>query len=97
MSRLAIAEAYLEGCNHARGLTLRDLRERRELSIREVEEATAINRATLSKIERGIEAPTTEHLGLLSELYRVPNRWRALIEYRLPADLVDSLDQGGTQ
>jgi transcriptional regulator with XRE-family HTH domain len=89
MSRIEHAEAFLEGCNRAgRGLTLRELRHRRGLSIRAVEAQTGYNRASLSKIERGIELPNPAIMLALSDLYGVPpEEWRLAIEYRIAEEL----------
>ena len=71
------AEALCSGSNHSTAaLTLRELRHRRDLSIRTVEARTGINRARLSMIERGRELPTPDQLAVLADVYGVEGRWR---------------------
>ena len=66
------------------GLSLRALRTLRKLSIPEVERLTGFNRATISRVERGIEVPTPAHMLAFSELYDVnPADWRVVLEYRI--------------
>jgi transcriptional regulator with XRE-family HTH domain len=85
MSRIDAAEALVAGYNHAgRRLTLRELRRRRGLSIRAVEAETGYNRASLSKIERGIELPNPAIMLALSDLYGVPpEEWQVVVEYQI--------------
>lgn len=53
------AQGLSEGSNRAgHDLTLRELRQLRDLSIRDVERRVGINRARLSMIERGLEYPS---------------------------------------
>lgn len=63
-------------------MTLRELRESRKLSLLDVERSTGIHRGTLSKIERGLEAPSPTQLLVLSERYGVnPSLWRGTIQF----------------
>jgi len=72
-------------CNGAQGaLTLRQLRQLRGLTIPAVEAATGFNRATISRVERGIEVPTPLHMLAFSDLYGVqPGDWQLALEYRI--------------
>lgn len=68
-------------------LSLRQLREKRDLSLREVQKATGFNRGILSEIENGKRVPTPVHLLALSDLYGVPpEEWSLHIEYRIPRE-----------
>jgi transcriptional regulator with XRE-family HTH domain len=85
VSRVEAAEAYLAGYNHeGEGLTLRALRHRRNMTLRQVEVETGFNRGVLSQIERGLMVPSPVHLLALSDLYGVsPEDWQLHVEYRL--------------
>lgn len=88
MSRVKVAEAVLAGLQPRTGLTLRELRNLRGISLRQAEVELGFSRAQLSKIERGIEVPTPVHLLALSDLYGVPpEEWRLSIEFRMPAEI----------
>jgi transcriptional regulator with XRE-family HTH domain len=70
--RVAVAEAVSEGRNPTRErLTLRQLRERSGLSIKQLERITGIPRGTLSGIETGTRTPTPRELARLAEFYGV--------------------------
>jgi len=70
-------------------LTMREVRKLRGMSLRDVEAETGISRATLSKVERGIELPKVGHMLSLSDTYGVhPNDWFAVHEYRCLAEAV---------
>lgn len=53
-------------------MSLRDLRRSREISLRELEQMTGINRAVWSQIERGHLLPQSRHLRLLGLALNVP-------------------------
>ena len=53
------------------GKNLKDIREKRNLSMDEVEVATGIAKSTLSRYERNITEPTIRKLMQLSSLYGV--------------------------
>lgn len=56
---------------------LADLRVARKLSLRDLQEATGINRGLLSQMERGRLIPEPEHLAALSHALGVPvESWR---------------------
>lgn len=76
--RVAVAEAASSGLRPSRErLTLRELRQRRSLSIKQLEELTGIARGTLSGIETGTRTPTILQLQRLSEFYGVAaDSWR---------------------
>lgn len=57
--------------------TLRDLREQRGLTLRQLERHTGIFSGRLSKLERGAESPTVAELLRLGEFYGIgPEHWR---------------------
>lgn len=59
--------------NRELGSNLRELREKRGLSLRELERRSSINNAYLSQLERGeVAQPTPSMLGRLAEAYDVP-------------------------
>lgn len=80
------AQSLSDGSNRpGHDLTLRELRQLRELSIRHVEAVTGINRARLSMIERGLEYPSNTVLRRLSKLYGVnPDAWQVVVEHWIP-------------
>lgn len=51
---------------------LRVLRAERQLTLREVEEATGVDKNTLSCLERGVRKPQTLTIGKLATGYGVP-------------------------
>ena len=55
----------------------RAVREARDLSLRQLEELTGINRATWSQIETGKHLPEPRHIAALSRALGVPaEQWR---------------------
>lgn len=65
------------------GVSLRELRCKHELSLRDVEKRTGIHRAVLSRVENGVEVPSPALLQRLSDLYGVEAAsWKLFIEYR---------------
>lgn len=74
--------------NHgSAALTLRDLRESLELSIRAVESRTGIRRAAISEIERHLRLPRPSELRALADCYGIdPDAFEIVVEYRLPAE-----------
>lgn len=67
---------------------VRAVREEREISLRELEELTGINRAVWSQIETGQKLPGPEHIAALSTALDVPaERWRLrfVLELEEPA------------
>jgi len=71
-SQADVAAAPTMGCNRrTERLTLRQLRERRELSIKGLELLTGISRGTLSQIETGSRLPSPRVLHQLAEFYGV--------------------------
>lgn len=54
------------------GPRLRELRHRRQMTLAELAERTAINESTLSRLEGGTRKPTLELLLPLAEVYAVP-------------------------
>lgn len=90
MSRVDVALAHVDGCNRRDGvLTLRELREKREMTLRQVEAETGFNRGTLSEIENGKRVPSPLHMLALSDLYGVlPGEWQLILEYRIPESAV---------
>jgi transcriptional regulator with XRE-family HTH domain len=55
------------------GKYLKDKREQKRLTLRQVEDETGIKNAYLSQLENGkIENPSPKYLHKLSEIYRVP-------------------------
>jgi len=69
-SQTDVAAAPTVGCNRrTERLTLRQLRERRELSIKALETLTGISRGTLSQIETGSRTPTPRELMALADFY----------------------------
>lgn len=54
------------------GTRLRDIRQARDLSLRELERDTGINRGIWSQIENGQLLPQARHLAALSEALGVP-------------------------
>jgi len=66
------------------GLTMRQVRKERELSLRDVERATGISRGILSRVERGVEVASPGLLVELSGVYGVdPGSWSLSVEWRL--------------
>lgn len=97
MTTPEVAGGVSRGCNHDEDhLTLREVRQMRELSLRDVERETGISRATLSKIERGIELPRVDVMLWLSDVYGVsPHAWFAVHEYRCSREALSTTTQGG--
>jgi transcriptional regulator with XRE-family HTH domain len=56
----------------AEALTLRELRRRRNCSLRELEARTGINRGRLSELEHGKRWPKSSELRVLEEHFGVP-------------------------
>jgi transcriptional regulator with XRE-family HTH domain len=54
---------------------LRNLREKRELSIKDMERATGISRGTLSAVERGKAVPLDEHVAPMEREYGPITSW----------------------
>jgi transcriptional regulator with XRE-family HTH domain len=53
------------------GARLKELRERKNWSLREAEEHSGVSRSMLSKIERGVTSPTATVLGRIAEAFEV--------------------------
>ena len=89
MSRATACRDASPGSNRPdAGLTIRELRQLRRMSLRDAERETGYNRGVLSEIERGNRVPTPAHLLALSDLYGVPpDEWRLHIEYRIPEEV----------
>jgi transcriptional regulator with XRE-family HTH domain len=79
--RVAVAEAGSGGLQpQSERLTLRELRARRDLTIRQLEAEVGISRGTLSQIETGARVPTPAQLHQLSEFYGVAaDGWRFVV------------------
>jgi len=60
---------------HTVGVRLLRLRNGRELSLRQLEEQSGINKSTLHKWETDKAIPTREGLQVLAELYNVQAAW----------------------
>lgn len=72
MTRLADRVSPSRGNNHPHArLTLRELRVRAGLSLRELEREISISRAYLSGIETGTRTPTAGELIKLADFYSV--------------------------
>lgn len=69
--RIAVAEAHQTGRNPRERLTLRQLRERRGLSIKQLQHEIGIPRGTLSGIETGTRSANARELIALAEFYGV--------------------------
>lgn len=54
------------------GQRLQNIRTEHEMSQEEVAETLNVSRQTISRWERNVTQPTADHLGLLSELFRIP-------------------------
>ena len=89
MSRVAAAEAVLRRFEPREAtLSLRELRQQRDMTLRQVEADTGFNRGLISEIENGKRVPTPVHLLALSDLYGVPPEgWQLVIEYRIPKEV----------
>lgn len=71
------AARALEGYNRGEATSARAVRKQRELSLRELEERTGINRAVWSQIETGQLLPSPRHIAALSRALDVPaEEWR---------------------
>lgn len=61
----------------APAVTLANLRDERGLTLKQVEEATGINVAVWSQLERGLMVPQPKHLEALARAFNVPvSSWR---------------------
>lgn len=70
-------------------LSLRDLRLQRGLSLRDVEQLVKIDRATISRVERGIMTPTPTQLVALGAAYEIwPGDLMLFVEWRIPREKV---------
>lgn len=79
VGQVDVAEAVIRGSNpRPERLTLRELRERRELSLRALEVVTGISRGTLSQIETGGRVPSLEQLQTLGAFYGV-EAWQFVV------------------
>lgn len=66
-----------KGCNHPDADPVRAVREAAELSLRQLEDLTGINRGVWSAIENGRTLPEPRHLAALSTALGVPlGEWR---------------------
>lgn len=62
------------------GTSLRELRERHGMSLRDLQAATGINRGCLSQLENGKRVAELPHLLALSEALEVPlEAWRVRV------------------
>ena len=76
----------------AEWLSLRDLRILRGYSLRDVEQITKIDRATISRVERGIMTPRPTQLVALGAAYDIwPGDLMLFVEWRIPREKI----QGG--
>lgn len=71
------APAQQHGYNPQTAIPVRALREARDLSLRQLEELTGINRGVWSQIENGKHLPEPRHIAALSRALDVPaEQWR---------------------
>lgn len=71
------ASSCQPGYNHGAAVPVRALREARDLSLRQLEELTGINRGVWSQIENGKHLPEPRHIAALSRALGVPaEQWR---------------------
>lgn len=61
-------------------VTLAELRARRGWTLREVQDRSGVNVATLSQLERGLMTPQPRHLAALADAFGVPvASWRVRV------------------
>ncbi|MCG0277335.1 MAG: helix-turn-helix domain-containing protein [Thermanaeromonas sp.] len=78
------------------GQRLRFYRQRRHLTLKDVEEMTGLHATTISGYERGIRKPSYDVLRLLAEVYEVPVAYLLLDEKELseviPKEVTETVD-----
>lgn len=80
--------AGTNGYNPGAAVSLRDLRQQRGLSLRQLEDETGISRAVWSQVERGKLLAEPHQVAALSAVFEIPPaawRVRFLLEALVPA------------